>query len=66
MTVPGHSNVIFEAYLIIPYDFLKFNFSHFTPQVRLFFVEKKGTLSFRIQKCDGERDKKKILTFVIR
>ena len=23
-----------------PYDFLTFNFSHFNPQVRLFFVEK--------------------------
>ena len=25
---------------VIPYDFLKLNFSHFSPQVRLFFVEK--------------------------
>ena len=25
----------------IPYDFLKFNFSHFTSQVRLFFRSKK-------------------------
>ena len=35
-----HSGTIFEAYLI-PYDFLKFNFLHFTPQVRLFFVQKR-------------------------
>ena len=24
----------------IPYDFLKFNFSQFTPQIKLFFTEK--------------------------
>ena len=39
------------------YDFLKFIFLHFTPQVRLFFVEKRKP-EFRIQKCDGERDQK--------
>ena len=35
-----HSCKIFEAYLKIPYDFQKFNFSNFTPQVWLFLVEK--------------------------
>ena len=37
-----HSCTIFEAYQMIPYDFLKLNFSyfHFTTQVTLFFVEK--------------------------
>ena len=44
--------------LQIPYDFLKFYFSYFTPFVRLIIVEK-GHLKFsRIQKCDGERNKK--------
>ena len=65
MTVPGHSNVIFEAYLIIPYDFLKFNFSHFTPQVRLFLVEKRKPKVFGFKNV-MERGIKKILTFVIR
>ena len=37
---PFHSRTIFEAYLINAYDFLKFDFSHFTPQISLFFVEK--------------------------
>ena len=42
----------------IPYDFLKFNFSHFTPQIRLFFVEK-GNLQFSDSKsCDGEMNQK--------
>ena len=37
-----HSCTIFEAYQMIPYDFLKLNFSyfHFTTQVTQFFVEK--------------------------
>ena len=44
MTFPFEYN--FEAYLIIPYDFLKSNFSHFIPQDKLFFVEK-GILNFK-------------------
>ena len=52
-----HSGTIFEAYLRTPYDFLKFNFSHFTPHVRLIFVEKRNQ-NFRIQKYDGVRNKK--------
>ena len=50
----------------ILYDFLKFNFSHFTPRVRLFFffIEKRKPkiLGFK-NVMEGER---KILTFVIR
>ena len=42
----------------MPYDFLKFIFLRFIPQVRLFFRNKKGNLKFRIQECDGERDQK--------
>ena len=39
------------------YDFLKFNISHFTPQVKLLSVEK-GTWNFRNRKCDVERNQK--------
>ena len=39
------SGTIFEDYLKIPYDFVKFNFSYFTPYVRLIFLEK-GNLKF--------------------
>ena len=51
------SNQVLFSKLIykIPYDFLKINFSYFTPYVRL-------NLKFRIQKCEGERNKKN-LTF---
>ena len=51
-----HSRTIFEAYQMIPYDFLKLNFSyfHFTTQVTLFFVEKKKP-KIRM----GEKNKKK-------
>ena len=34
-----------NIYYQIPYDFLKFNLLEFSPQVRLFFVEK-GNLTF--------------------
>ena len=37
MTIPFTYRFLGLSY---PYDFLKFNFSHFTPQVGLFFVEK--------------------------
>ena len=54
--------------LQIPYDFLEFYFSYFTPFVRL-IIEEKGNLKFSriplIQKCNGERNNK-ILTFVKR
>ena len=55
---PFHSHTIFEAYLINSYDFLKFNFSRFTPQIRLFFVEK-GNLKFSESKmrCREESEK---------
>ena len=37
---PFHSSTIFKAYVIklIPYDFLKFTFLHFSPQVKLSFL----------------------------
>ena len=35
-SIAFHSCTIFEAYLINSYDFLTFDFSHFTPQVRHF------------------------------
>ena len=49
----------------IPYDFQKFNFSHFSPQVRLFFVEKRKPKIFGF-KTVMKREISKILTFVIR
>ena len=51
-----HSCTIFEAYQMIPHDFLKLNFSyfHFTTQVTLFFVEKN-----KPKICMGEKNKKK-------
>ena len=52
MTVPF-------MYSFRSFDFLKLNFSHFTQQVRLCFLEKKETYNFRIEKCDGERNQKK-------
>ena len=59
------SCTIFEAYLINPYDFLKFNFSHSTLQVRLFFVAKRKPKIFAFKNVMG-RGFRKILTFVIR
>ena len=50
------SCTIFEVYLMILCDFLKFNFSYFTPQVRLFLVVKRKPKILGIQKCDGERN----------
>ena len=41
MNVPIKAN--FRSLCKIPYDFLKFNFSFFTTQVTLFFLEKKET-----------------------
>ena len=41
--------IVKENFSKLPYDFLKFNFSHFTPpvpQVRLFFRTKKKNLKF--------------------
>ena len=49
----------------IPYDFLKFNFSQYTPQVRLFFVEKRKPKIFGFKNV-MERGIRKILPFVIR
>ena len=45
----------------IPYDFLKFNFSNFTPRVRLFYVDNKEFYNFWIQKCDERRNLKNYL-----
>ena len=58
MTSTVHSCTIFDAHLIIKiaYDFLKFNLSYLTPQVKLFFVEPKEAWNFRNQKCDRERN----------
>ena len=55
---PFHSRTIFEAYLINVYDYLKFDFSHFTPQIRLFFAEK-GNLKVSQSKmrCREESEK---------
>ena len=52
---PFHSCTIFETYLINSQRFLKLNFSHFTPQVMLLFVEK-GNLEFSDKKCDWDCD----------
>ena len=46
-------------------NFLKFNFSHFTPQVRLFFVEERKAKIFGFKNV-MERGISKILTFIIR
>ena len=40
--------------------------SHFTSQGRPFFLGKKETQNFRIQKCDGESRNQKMSHFVIR
>ena len=48
----------------IPYNFLKFNFSHFIPQVRLFSVEKRKPEIFGFKNV-MERGISEILTFVI-
>ena len=42
-----------------PFDFLKFNFSHFSPLVRLFFEEKK-TLNFPVLKMLWKEDSEKL------
>ena len=51
--------------ILLFHIFTFYTITHFTSQVRLFFVEKKGTSNFGIQKRDGERIRKS-LTFVIR
>ena len=61
---PFHSCTIFEAYLINSH-FLKFNFSHFTPQVSLYFAEKRKPKIFGFKNV-MERRICKIFTFVIR
>ena len=51
-----------------PYDFLKFDFSHFTPQDRL-FSQKKENLKLsdsKMIKTVIERGIRKILTFITR
>ena len=52
LKIPGwlfSSCTIFEVYLMIICDFLKFNFSYFTPQVRLLFVVKRKPKTFRFK-----------------
>ena len=61
MTVPFMHN--FEAYLINSLrfsEFLKFNFSHFTTQVKLFFVEN-GNLKFSESKMGCRDGSEKLL-----
>lgn len=55
--------ISYEAYLI-SYDFLKVTFSHFTHQVRLFFVEERKPKIFGLKNM--KRGIRKILIFVIR
>ena len=52
----------------IPYDFLKFNSSHFTPFIRLIFVEKRQPKIFGFKDVmeRSERGIRKILTFLKR
>ena len=47
-----------------PYGFLKFNFSHFTAQVRLSFVQKRKPKIFEFKNV-MERGIRKILTFAL-
>ena len=49
----------------IPNDFQTFNLSHFTPQAKLFFVEKRTPKIFGFKNV-MEREIRKILIFVIR
>ena len=56
MTVP-YSGTIFEAYVINILHSLKFNFSHFTPDVGLIFGEK-GNLKFSDSKMRWRGDSK--------
>ena len=58
-----HSCTISKINYLIPYDFLKFNFSHFTPHVSPFFVEK-GNLKFPESKMQMHRGIRKIITFL--
>ena len=51
--------------ILMPYDFLTIVFSYFTPEVRLFFVEKRKAQIFGFKKV-MERGIRNILTFVIR
>ena len=51
-----HLRTIFEAYLKTSHDFLKLNFLHFTPYVRLIFLFKNVI----------EREIRKIIIFVKR
>ena len=62
---PFHSYTILEAYLINSLRFSEVDFSHFTAQARLFFVQKMSPRIFGFKKVI-ERGMKKILTFVIR
>ena len=49
-----------------PNDFFKSNFSHFTYQVRLFFVEKRKPKNFGFKKCVGERISERFFFLLIR
>ena len=67
-TWPFHSCNIFEAYFYmkqIPYDFLQFNFSYFTPPRLGYFSNKTGFLKLSDSLNVMERGIRKILTFVI-
>ena len=62
---PFHSCTTFEAYLINSLRFPEVQVSHFTSQVRLFFVEKRKPKIFGFKNV-MERGIRKCLTFVIR
>ena len=62
---PFHSRAIFEAYLINSFRFPEVQVSHFTFQVRLFFVEKRKPKILGFKNV-MERGISKCLTFVIR
>ena len=56
---PFHSYKIFVAHLINPLQFfLKFNFVHFTPRIKLFFTEK-GNLKFSDSKMRWKDESEK-------
>ena len=55
---------IFEADLINYLPFSEVNFSHFTPRVRLFFVEKRKPKIFGFKNV-VERGIREVLTFLV-
>ena len=60
MIVPFASTIFYAYMYKIPYDFLKFNFRHFTVQVRLYFLQKRKLKIFGFENVEG--GVRKILT----